>query len=242
MDSHSLYDAFTRRMLVSHGIRNVLIDYLTPVVAILIGCPYYRLGPWMAHSLQLLGVDRANPLHDVAFFAATDILYALPTMPLCNSATHRILEEKPIEGVCLRLRSGPEVVSRSVGSMVGWSIESPHQLFCFGWALSLKALARPPFPFFFLFRTAAEHLDSATRSFRGLRMLVVERLTYHTCFFVTRALLNAAANQATFVPWLINYSLTLDGLAIFIAGFSSYPFELMRFGSTVLLHCITFPL
>ena len=64
------------------------------------------------HATQIVAIESGNPLFYPAFWAATDVIHSLPTMPLRNSAVHRILEEKPIEGVCLRLRSGPETVSR----------------------------------------------------------------------------------------------------------------------------------
>mmetsp|Transcript_29877 Transcript_29877/g.89332 ORF Transcript_29877/g.89332 Transcript_29877/m.89332 type:complete len:326 (+) Transcript_29877:232-1209(+) len=152
------------------------------------GFAYYRLGPWMSHSLQLMGLTPQNPFHRIVFFAATDVLHSVPTLPLRNSATHRILEAKPIEGVCLRLRSGPEAVSR----------------------------------------TAAEHLDSATRSFRGLRMFVLEKFTYHFTFAVTTTVVRAAVSRQSMVPSLGEYPMVLEGIAVFAAGFASYPFKLMR--------------
>lgn len=95
-----------------HGLRNLLIDNISPLMNVAIGCAYYRLAPWAANLLLMVGMDKGNPLHNVAFFATTDVMHALPTMPLCNSAIHRILDEKPVQGVCVRLRSGPETVSR----------------------------------------------------------------------------------------------------------------------------------
>lgn len=77
-------------------------------------------------------------------------------------------------------------------------------------------------------RTAAEHLDSATASFRGLRMLVLERVVYHMTFTLTTTLLATVSNHATLAPWLANYPLSLEALSIFVAGLASYPFELLR--------------
>eukprot|EP00035_Acanthoeca_spectabilis_P038422 m.52929 g.52929 ORF g.52929 m.52929 type:complete len:393 (+) comp9133_c0_seq1:220-1398(+) len=176
------------RKATLHGLRNLLIDNISPLMNVAIGCAYYRLAPWAANLLLMVGMDKGNPLHNVAFFATTDVMHALPTMPLCNSAIHRILDEKPVQGVCVRIRSGPETVSR----------------------------------------TAAEHLDSATASFRGLRMLVLERVVYHMTFTLTTTLLATVSNHATLAPWLTNYPLSLEALSIFVAGLVSYPFELLR--------------
>ena len=97
-----------------HGLRSLLIDRVSPLMTLATGTAFYRLGPYVAHTLAMLGLDSSSALFPVAFYTATDVLHTLPTVPLRNSAIHRVLEEKPIEGVCLRLRSGPESVSRWV--------------------------------------------------------------------------------------------------------------------------------
>ena len=77
-------------------------------------------------------------------------------------------------------------------------------------------------------RTAAEHLDSATASFRGLRMLVLERVVYHMTFTLTSTLLATISNHATLAPWLANYPISLEALSVLVASFAICPFERLR--------------
>jgi hypothetical protein len=78
------------------------------------------------------------------------------------------------------------------------------------------------------------------RSFRGVRVLIAEKLVYYFTFAATAALLRFAVDRATWAPAAIRTDVGVELVSLFTAGIASYPFELLRCGHILFARSVWF--